>query len=248
MKSFRSIWSIGIEVIFGIKPGKKPGSKEYVIVSYKLLKWYIVLVTMMGFACFMLEESMQTRGFGRFILTSGKMWAEAGDMCNTSMSMLEKEKGFMKLNSYINPFFGWVYFRYAQSEEMKLMAEMKRIEMEISRINGRLEIVENRLQVKPIDLTPEKGGELQSLEGIDLTQDEIRPVRQIDYETHPERVEAAIKAKTTGYVATQFGQKYHRPGCRTVKNKLTIELTAEDIAKRNLTPCMICRPDMQKGD
>lgn len=245
--SFKAIGQNWKEIFFGVQ---QSDTRKMVVlrVSYTLIKVYLAFIVYMGFTCFIIEESMQTRGFGRYSLIQGKMWSEAATLCNESAELLSFEKGFLRVNQVVNPIFGWVYYRYAQAEEMKLWGEMKRIEKELAGLGNRMTVIEGKLEVKPIDITPTGNNPQTPVAQIDLTQNEIRPVKQVDYKTHAERVEQAIDAKVTGFVKTPSGKKYHRPGCRTVSGKQVQQLTKEQIDEMQLTPCMVCSPQLQKGN
>lgn len=224
------------------QPTPRTGMQMQVIVPQKLKKaWSIIsrvvklalfCIGTAGFSAFIIEETMQVRGFGAYGLQQAKMWHEAATYSNQCVDLLERDRRTLQILRWFNPLTGHIFLRYADGEEMKLNAQMKRIEYELKQLDRRVTIVEGKLKTNHIEIPKERGQKLPVAAAI------AEP-KQIDYQTHNERVEKAL----IKVVATRSGKKYHRKSCSTIQNKeVTIYESREDAEKAGLSPCRRCRP------
>ena len=223
-------------------PTPRTGMQQQIIVPEKLKKVWSIFSRVVklllfaigtaGFAAFIIEETMQVRGFGAYGLQQAKMWHEAADYSNQCVDLLERDRKTLRLLRWFNPLTGHIFLRYADGEEMKLQAQMKRIEYELKQLDRRVSIVEGKLKTNHIELPAERDTKLPVSQPISYP-------KQIDYQTHDERVEEAL----TKVVATRTGKKYHRKSCSTIQNREVIEYESREAAeKAGLSPCRRCRP------
>lgn len=59
--------------------------------------------------------------------------------------------------------------------------------------------------------------------------------------TGPDSVVTTTTIRTE-FWATQTGTKYHRSGCRYLRES-RFPVTVDEIQKRKLEPCLVCKPD-----
>lgn len=216
--------------------------------TWKTLFWAF---TTAGFMMFIVEETMQIRGFGRYGLQQAKLWDEAARACNYSVEAVKRDRSIIKLLSFLNPPAGYVFTRYVDAEEKKLVWEMQRIDKELGKLNSRVTLIEGKLEVKPIEVAHDKGPDLPAGIGkVDATPS--RPVfpiaqadgglaypRQIDYTTHAERVS---RAQPFVYV-TKYGRKFHTIKCRSVTGRQgVVKLSRTEALADNKEPCLRCKP------
>jgi len=200
--------------------------------------------TTAGFMMFIVEETMQVRGFGRYGLQQGKLWQEAAVAANYSVKALERDRGIIKALSILNPPAGYVFKRYVDAEEKKLGWEMKRIASELKKLNSRVEIIEKTLRIKPVNLLPEEIGKLAASPAtpvfpIAQVDGGLRYPRQIDYVTHDQRVQVQ-----KGFVyVTQYGSKFHKISCRSLKGRnQVLKLPKTEAENDGKSGCLICKP------
>ncbi len=211
---------------------------------WKILFWAF---TTAGFMMFIVEETMQVRGFGRYGLQQGKLWQEAAVAANYSVGALVRDRSIIKVLSLLNPPAGYVFGRYVDAEEKKLGWEMKRIESELKKLNSRVEIIENKLQLSPVapklkqvSILPAKLTDIPLIPArLPAPDGKLFYPRQVDYQTHAQRVQ---KAQNSVYV-TQYGSKYHRLTCSSIKGRNGVRrLTPTEAAGDDKTPCLKCKP------
>lgn len=212
-------------------------SKEF----WRTLFWAF---TTAGFMMFIVEETMQVRGFGRYGLQQGKLWQEAATAANYSAGALRRDRGIIKALTLLNPPAGYVFGRYVDAEEKKLSWEMQRIEKELSKLNSRVTVIEETLRIKPINTIPDAVGKLAAVPArpvfpIAQADGGLRYPKQIDYTTHDQRVKTQ-----KGFVyVTQYGQKFHRVSCRSLKGRnQVLKLPKTQAEADGKTGCYICKP------
>jgi len=233
---------LGLETPPEVKP---PKSFFQALVTSRAF-WLVTmwLITTSGFMMFIVEESLQVLGFGRYGLESSKLWPEAADACNYSAQFLSSSDKLIDTLAIFNPLAGYVFGRYIDAEEKKLMWEMQRIEKELERLKGRLTIIENELRIRPISpelITVSARGRPV---GPDMPpKPKLSYPKMIDYETHAERVE-----EQAGYVwATASGKKYHNFSCGSLRKDEEVrsgvrKLIREQAISAGLEPCKRCKP------
>ena len=218
--------------------------------------WVITfwLITTSGFMMFIVEESCQVLGFGRYGLESSKLWPEAADACNYSAEFITSSAILIDTMAIFNPLAGYVFGRYMDAEEKKLLWEMQRIEKELEKLGQRIAIVEkqgnriaNELRIRPISpelITVSARGRPVGPEMP--PKPKLSYPRAIDYETHAERVE-----DQSGMVyVTRTGTKYHKMFCRWLRTNMGKGPDRPDIRKitrseatiDGLSPCGTCKP------
>lgn len=207
---------------------------------WMLLFWAF---TTAGFMMFIVEETMQIRGFGRYGLQQAKLWREAAEAVNDSVDALQRDRGILRFMSILNPPAGYVFGRYADAEAKKLEWEMTRIEAELANINSRVTIIEDKLKIKPIETGPDPPhSPSRPRQMADVTIQGVGKLsfpKQIDYQTHAERIE---ESKAMVFV-TQFGRKYHRSSCRSIKGRQGVRrITETEAMTEDKTPCLRCKP------
>ncbi len=209
---------------------------------WMLLFWAF---TTAGFMMFIVEETMQVRGFGRYGLQQGKLWTEAAEAANYSIKAMEKDKRIIRFLSFINPPAGYVFGRYVEAEEKKLQWEMKRIEKELKKLSSRVEIIEERFSIKPLDIPLPKA--ISKVEAkpasvifpIATPDGGLRYPRQVDYKTHAERLN---RTQPEVYI-TASGSKYHKIDCRWVKGRSGIrKVSISEARSDDKEPCLTCKP------
>ena len=175
---------------------------------------------------------MQVRGFGAYGLQQSKLWHEAAVYSNQCVDLLQRDKRTLRMLRWFNPVTGHIFMRYADAEEMKLQAQMTRIEFELKQLDKRMTLVEGKLKPTLIQVKKERDTKLP-------VNTPIAYPRQVDYETHAERV-TDVQSQV---VTTKFGRKYHLKKCPSVAGReVTVYESREDAAKAGLTPCRRCRP------
>ena len=93
--------------------------KAWSIIS-KSVKILLFCIGTAGFSAFIVEETMQVRGFGAYGLQQGKLWQEAARYSNECVDLLERDRRTLKILRWFNPLTGHIFLRYADAEEMKL--------------------------------------------------------------------------------------------------------------------------------
>jgi len=224
---------------------KRPPSLFHSIIMSRAF-WILTfwLITTSGFMMFIVEESLQVVGFGRYALNQSKLWPEAADAANYSASFIASSDKLIDTLAIFNPLAGYVFGRYIDAEEKKLMWEMQRIEAELKKVKGRVTIIENELRIRPI--SPElitvsaKGRPI----GPEMPpKPKMSYPKQIDYKTHAQRVEDQSEMV---YI-TVSGTKYHKMFCRwlmkdgQLKDNI-LKVTREQAIRDGLTPCGTCKP------
>lgn len=206
----------------------------------KVVKLGLFAIGTAGFAAFIIEETMQVRGFGAYGLQQAKMWHEAAIYSNRCVDLLERDRRTLRLLRWFNPLTGHIFLRYADGEEMKLQAQMQRIEYELKQLDKRVTMVEGKIETKKIKINP-AGGMVKAERDTKLPVNQpIKYPKQIDYQTHDERVADA----QSQVVATKFGRKYHLKSCPSIRGKeVTVYESHEDAVKAGLSPCRRCRPE-----
>lgn len=206
--------------------------KAWSIIS-KVVKLALFCIGTAGFSAFIIEEAMQVRGFGAYGLQQSKLWHEAAQYSNKCADLLERDRKTLQILRIFNPLTGHIFLRYADSEEMKLQAQMTRIEYELKQLDKRVTIVEGKLKTNHIEI-PEEG------RGQELpVKAKIEYPKQVDYETHAERVKDAREE----VVATKFGTCYHKKSCPSIKGKeAKVYASKEEAETDGLRPCRRCRP------
>lgn len=195
--------------------------------------------TTAGFMMFIVEETMQVRGFGRYGLQQGKLWQEAAVAANYSVGALTRDRGIIRVLSVLNPPAGYVFKRYVDAEEKKLGWEMKRIESELKKLKSRVRIVENRLQLNPISVLPTKLTDIGHLSKLTAPEAKLFYPKQVDYQTHDKRVK---RVKDQVYV-TLYGSKYHRGTCSALRGRNGVrKLPESEAVGEGKTPCLRCKP------
>lgn len=224
---------------------KKPRSFFHSLVMSRAF-WVLTfwLITTSGFMMFIVEESCQVLGFGRYALQSSKLWPEAAEAANYSAEFIASSGKLIDIMAIANPFAGYVFGRYIDAEEKKLMWEMQRIEAELVKLKGRLTTIENELRIRPISpelITVSARGRPV---GPDMPpKPRLSYPRHIDYKTQAER----IQGQSEMVYRTSSGGKYHKMFCRwlmedgRLKNNVT-KITRDEAITEGLTPCRTCKP------
>ncbi len=219
--------------------------------TWKMLFWAF---TTAGFMMFIVEETMQIRGFGRYGLQQAKLWNEAANACNYSAKAVRRDRTIMNMLSLLNPPAGYVFKRYVDAEEKKLGWEMQRIEKELGKINSRVTLIENQLKIAPIitskevvvakALIPDDIGKLSAIPAkpvfpIATADGGLSYPRQIDYTTHADRIER----KAESVYVTKFGRKFHRLDCGTITGKAgVVKMPITEAIAEDKEPCLRCKP------
>lgn len=195
--------------------------------------------TTAGFMMFIVEETMQVRGFGRYGLQQGKLWQEAATAANYSVGAMRRDRTIIKILSVLNPPAGYVFGRYVDAEEKKLGWEMKRIESELQKLNTRVKIIENELRIRPVSLIPETLTDISPLPArMPKPTSKLSYPKQIDYQTHDQRLNRSQDA----VYLTKYGSKFHRPGCGSIKGRGARKVGKAEAVGDGKTPCLRCKP------
>lgn len=208
-------------------------SKEF----WRTLFWAF---TTAGFMMFIVEETMQIRGFGRYGLQQGRLWEEAAKASNYSVSALKRDRFVINALTILNPPAGYVFSRYCDAEEKKLGWEMTRIESELKKLDSRVTLIENELRIRPIGLPENINISARPVAmPIEAAKAALSYPRQIDYQTKADRDQVN---KNFVYV-TAFGRKFHRSACRSVVGREGVrKITREEALSEDKTPCLRCKP------
>lgn len=241
----REINRLRIEQGEEFDPAEHPEPKPILIAILKSKEFWKTLFwafTTAGFMMFIVEETMQIRGFGRYGLQQGKLWQEAAKASNYSVDAVKRDRAIIKVLTVLNPPAGYVFGRYCDAEEKKLSWEMMRIEKELGKLKSRVTRIEGKLEIRPLTVPDEIGkiaaNPAERVFPIATANGGLRYPRQIDYVT------AAERGKTSNLVyITKYGAKYHKQSCRSVTGREGVRaLTKLDAQQEGKTPCLRCKP------
>lgn len=194
--------------------------------------------TTAGFMMFIVEETMQVRGFGRYGLQQGKLWQEAAVAANYSVRAMKRDRFIIKTLAVLNPPAGYVFKRYVDAEEKKLGWEMKRIESELGKLKSRVTIIEQELRLRPITLLPEVADISATPIQMPKPASKLSYPKQIDYQTHDQRLN---RSQNMVYL-TKYGGKFHNIGCGSIKGRQVRKVSKSEAVTEGKTPCLRCKP------
>lgn len=222
-----------IDQLLKLFPALQAGKKITKFILLGLVV-YMGIVGTTGFACFILEEAAQARGFGPYMLIQSKQWEEAKLATDECLRMWRRDTIAVTFLSLPSPV-GFAYRRYFESEKVKLDAQLKRIEFELEKLNKKADtLLVNSNNTNSI---PEKhvmtDNDLKPLSEINLSKTAIRPARDI-------QKPAPGEDKPTEFVKTRSGQCYHLTSCGVVRGKDVIAVKRSEIGK--LRACKVCMP------
>ena len=92
---------------------------------------YVWLFFTIPFLLFIMEESVQTLGFGRFTLIQGKLWTEALEATKTDKKVNSICLTASVISVPLNPLAGGVFTLYFIADRDKMKREVMRIENEL---------------------------------------------------------------------------------------------------------------------
>ena len=203
--------------------GKSQSSKHPLVVRvvagivrrWKLLLGIIAVIfgitQTAGFTSFIIEEKQQQLGFGVFSYLQAKQWEPARDSLLWCIEDAKRDRKAYRILNLLNPLTGWSFVDYGE-------ANIRKLKWQLDSVERRLGIVEKKVeQIAASNVKP--------IQEVSIQESAIKPVRQIEEKAKPEGPE---------FVATMFGKKYHRPGCRFVQGKQVRALTKEEAQAEGL--------------
>lgn len=222
-----------IDQLIKLFPGLATGKRITKIILLGLVI-YLGIIGTTGFACFILEEAAQARGFGPYMLIQGKQWQDAKLATEECLRQWRRDTIMVTLLSLPSPV-GFAYRRYFEAEKVKLDAQLKRIEFELEKLNKKAAMLEESIAEKQNEKVFQNGTPLKN---IDLTDNEKKVAR--DVTLTPGRLEQL--KKMAGLYRTKFGKAYHLASCSAIQGREVIELTDEEIQSGKYAACKKCRP------
>lgn len=197
-----------------------------------------------GFTAFMIEEKQQSLGFGIFSYQQLKQYPKVLEAAEFCLADAKRDLRALKVLNWFNPITGWAFVNYGEATIKKLTWQIDSVETRLKKVEvdiAKLQEAVNPTQSArlPPDIADAKLKPSPPVFPVSTAEGGLRYPKQIDYQTHAERLN---RAKDAVYV-TEYGRKYHRLSCRSLKGRDGVRrLTESQATADDKTPCRRCKP------